>query len=526
MILRKPYAILIKNFKLIHLIISVFLCYLVYKTSAISSFFTSYIVSPIQLVDPSKVNSLTNLFLFIVPFLVIVGSSIIMVLMRFKKKPITFYFFTISISLLSIIYYTYASSILTTLEINLVDVRTLKLCQDFARTILIIQFLSAIVTIVRATGFNIRKFDFTKDLEELAIEEKDSEEFEVNVEVDSDKYKRLFRRFKRYARYIFIENKFILGIAFIIVCFVTGILIYLNITVFNKVYKVGETIHSTEFSITLMDAFTTEYDNKGIDEDNYSYIIIPFSVSRLTTNTQRLEIAKFYLSVADHIFYHDSSLNNSFADLGKGYNNENLLLTPEDRTFIFRVPTSFLKEKMYMVYNEGTTKYKYKINPTVLQKEDKVQEVHLNALLNLEDSILKKSSFKVETYEISYAFKESYTYCFATNECAPSSEYVIPTYSGRENKVLLKLTGTYEKDKDIKIEGVSTFSQFLEKFGTIEYSDAGEIHKIPTPLKFIKPSKANPKNTYYIECPSQIGVADSIWISFYIRGKQYKYIIK
>ena len=43
MILRKPYAFLIKNFKIIHLILSIRMIYVVYKMSNIANFISDYI---------------------------------------------------------------------------------------------------------------------------------------------------------------------------------------------------------------------------------------------------------------------------------------------------------------------------------------------------------------------------------------------------------------------------------------------------------------------------------------------------
>ena len=52
--------------------------------------------------------------------------------------------------------------------------------------------ISIVMYAFRATGFDIKKFDFAKDLEELDIETKDNEEFEVNLELETDKYQRKF----------------------------------------------------------------------------------------------------------------------------------------------------------------------------------------------------------------------------------------------------------------------------------------------------------------------------------------------
>ena len=96
MILRRPFALLIKYFRLIHVILSVFISYLVFKTSAMLSFITDYSVLPTNLVDPKVTKSLFPIWVYIVPAFLIIGYVVIMVLMKFKEKPITFYFTSIA----------------------------------------------------------------------------------------------------------------------------------------------------------------------------------------------------------------------------------------------------------------------------------------------------------------------------------------------------------------------------------------------------------------------------------------------
>lgn len=45
MIIRKPYAFLIRNFRLIHLLLSALLIFIAYKSTAIYNFFNSYVRS-------------------------------------------------------------------------------------------------------------------------------------------------------------------------------------------------------------------------------------------------------------------------------------------------------------------------------------------------------------------------------------------------------------------------------------------------------------------------------------------------
>ena len=59
MILRKPYAFLIRHFKLIHLILTVLLAYILYKTNKLLSFFNQYLSSGKYEVIVSKLDGWT-----------------------------------------------------------------------------------------------------------------------------------------------------------------------------------------------------------------------------------------------------------------------------------------------------------------------------------------------------------------------------------------------------------------------------------------------------------------------------------
>ena len=65
--------------------------------------------------------------------------------------------------------------------------RTVRLIRDFISISFIIQFYSAVILIIRAVGFDIKKFDFNNDLKEMEINESDREEFEVQINFDKNK---------------------------------------------------------------------------------------------------------------------------------------------------------------------------------------------------------------------------------------------------------------------------------------------------------------------------------------------------
>ena len=96
MILRKPYAFLIKYFRIIHLAMFIAIIYISLKTFNVLSFFNEYIsnnqvISTYEDISSKYVNSV----FIIAVSLVIIISSIILYLMRHKKKPTLLYLFMV-----------------------------------------------------------------------------------------------------------------------------------------------------------------------------------------------------------------------------------------------------------------------------------------------------------------------------------------------------------------------------------------------------------------------------------------------
>ena len=246
MILRKPYALLIKNFRLIHIILSLMMIYLFYKTNAILSFLGEYIGSSQIKISSDVLNSLFDpIFIVLVAF-IILFTLIIMSLMAFKKKPVKLYIYNIIVYIFSTIVYIAAFKTMEKLQFGLLDVKTLKLIQDFILTTLIFQMTTILITIVRATGFNIKSFNFEEDLEKLEIDEADNEEFEVNIDVDTDKLLRKIKKKIRYMRYIYIENMLFINILAIIFVSCFLLFIYFNTDVYSKTYSKNESFKTVD----------------------------------------------------------------------------------------------------------------------------------------------------------------------------------------------------------------------------------------------------------------------------------------
>ena len=102
MILRKPYAFLIKKFRLIHLLLSLIVGYLIYNTSDILKVYNTYISSK-QVSDVTNViGNLSRPLMYVALFVFIVSVLVVAIVLKIKNKPIFMYIINIIICLWSI----------------------------------------------------------------------------------------------------------------------------------------------------------------------------------------------------------------------------------------------------------------------------------------------------------------------------------------------------------------------------------------------------------------------------------------
>ena len=224
MIIRKPYAFLIKHFRIIHLLLSIFTLYVALKTHSIFTFFNNYAKNGYYTYNANLAGSYINLYMFMAIIFILLLTSFIYLLMRWKKKSRAFYlatigvYFAIFIGLL--VYFNLFNTILNTT----LDIRTVRAYRDISAIMYFPQYIFFIMLSIRATGFNIKKFDFKKDLEELDIAEEDQEEVEVTLGKNNYKIPRFFRRRIREIKYYAVENRFffwtIIGIISLVIIFI------------------------------------------------------------------------------------------------------------------------------------------------------------------------------------------------------------------------------------------------------------------------------------------------------------------
>ena len=279
MILRKPYKILIKNFKLIHLILTILMVYIVYRFSRIINFFDVAISSYTGVLSTNPTAALFDIYIYLAVFFIILLSIIIIFLLFMKQKSIKLYIGTIVVYLVSFIVISYAYNTIGNMEIKIVDIKILRNTRDILMMVSFAQVIEIIFYGIRAMGFDIKKFNFKEDLKEFDIVASDNEEFELNINVDVNKAQRHVNKGKRYLRYFYVENRYLFFfISSICVCFLC-LIFYLSLGVYNKKYTQTDFFSTRDFLMSINNAYITNQDYNGnVISDNKAFVVLDITL--------------------------------------------------------------------------------------------------------------------------------------------------------------------------------------------------------------------------------------------------------
>ena len=506
------------------------LCYLLYRTSVILNFLQEYINSEQIISGRDFTGELFNTWMFALPFIIILALGILFGVMIYKKKPKVFYIYNILVLIALLVIYNIGYNTIGTLEAQIIETRTLRLIRDIYTIIILFQGLGLILTFIRATGFDIKKFDFNRDLEQLDITEADAEEFEVDVNIETNLVKRDFRKAFRFAKYIYIENKFIINGVFLILFAIICFTIYMNLTIYNKTYKQGQTFSATEFNLSINNSYLTNKNYLGKQiTDNYLLIVeldIQAHYEKATLNTAKVE-----LRIDDDTYYPNNKYSSSLIDLGIVYNHSVINSDNfETQLLIYEIPKELIDKKMTIKYldsvetnNKINPKYiKVKLEPYNLDKEETTKQASLNEQVILNEILFDETSIKITNFEIQDKFKLDYKYCTKV-DCYDSVEYINPVLNTNYDKVLLKIDGEILVDEEQK--NMNNLYTIIKYFGKIKYK-IGRKTKYYSSLTRVTPKKATISNSYYIEIPKEVIEADELSFIIDARNEWLEYVIK
>lgn len=521
MVLKKPYAFLIKNFKKIHILLLLIMLFVVYKTNAVFNFFSNYVISSVGFYESTLAKTYISSFLYIACIFIILLAIVVFVLMKIKEKPTKLYFFIVLTYIFTIILFYIDSGNLRTIVFQQLSPRASRFNRDLNLMAIIPQVILTILVFVRAVGFNIKKFNFSKDIEELQIQVSDNEEFEVTIGTDSGKLGRAVRRNKRELKYFYIENKaMIIGIILTIILAFSGS-IYYKINVIDIVYNQNEVVRLNNISYKVEGLYESNLDHRGvkIGEGKHKFLILDLKTYNGNEEERKINMYNMRIVIGDNIYLPTKKEANYFKDIGVGYENFKLKGNGQDRyIFVYKVLTEDLEKDMMLRYadhvvftrTELITKYiKFNVKSEPIDEFSSFKKADLKSEVYYGLSNIKETKLTINEVD----FNDKYTY--------KNGEKTSQINELMDNMTIMKISYNYKPDP--KILGIGTFSELLEEYGTIKYYKDNKSYTLK--YKDLTPFKYK-ENDVYLSVPSEMVNASSIELIFTIRNKIYSHTLK
>lgn len=519
MILRKPYAFLIKYFQKINILLLILVSYVFYKNLKIYQFAKTYLATGIYNSSIDPISNYANTYVYLAFIFIIVISFILIYLLRHKDKPYASYVFVLVSNVTAFAFFLYTSHYFTytvTEGYNLVAIRVVR---DLLFISTLPYYPMIFILLIRSIGIDLKNFGFQEDKEFAEINESDREEVEVQVAFNKDRLIRKIKNKLRYLKYFFLEHKFSLTIVFVLILFIFGYNFYNYFYVENKVYSMNEPFDSNYYRITVKNTYLTDKDYAGniVSETGKFFIIAQVQIQNLLSSSRDFDIEKMLLFIDQDYYVPTTKYNVHFSDMGNTYENKSI--KPKETvtySLIYEVKKPDSKANFLLKYQD------------VLAKDGK--------LIGVKMKVLDISTFKTKgnfTYpeqaiipineETSMTFSfdkmditESSTYRYQS--CLPDScpiyEKTITAPSGYK---ILYLRGNFGSNT------TQEYLDFLKKYGKIRYSKDGKTYQ--SNIKFAVTGAYQGRHIY-ISIPDSIADADSISFVFTIRTYQYFYKLK
>lgn len=519
MIIRKPYAFLIKNFRKIHIFLLVICAYIYYVNMSVRSFVNDFLSLGTYDSYLEPISKYINIFTFIVLILIIAISSILVILLKHKNKPwklyiipILQYIFLFVIFLITLNFFNNYNGVLETTT-------TIRALNDLLFIASFLHYPVFLILIIRIIGVDLNKFSFKTDEEYLELDNEDREEVEISIDIDKESFKRTFRRFKRNLGYVYQEHKFIINIIFVFIFILFGVFTYRYFFIVNKVYKEGETLNANNYSIDVNNVYITDKDMTGnVITENNNFVILDVKVKN-NNGSRVIDFNKFHIVNGVNNYTHTANnYSVEFSDFGEVYTTYEMKQGEEkDFILIYRVSKDLDKNKFVLYYQEingynQTYLRKIKINVKDLSEISEKSKSVIGDNISINTGI-EKYKFTLEDYLFTDNASYRYQSC-STSGCflQTSNTTTLPGY-----KILQISFASSDLDGKDMID-------FSTKYGKISYKDNNGNEKV---ISVVNQLNVTYYGKYlYLKVPSEVETAATISFIYTVRDNKYIYELR
>ena len=523
MILKKPYAFFIRFFKLFHLIIFFMSSILLYRTSLVYNFMKEFCKDSPNVIGKDLVSPLFSWWVYLLCFIIILVNLLIIYILARKVKPYMYYVINIFLYMAVMIITVSSRNVIGNMQSMLIATKTTLAIRDFLNLARLFQTVSVIFYLIRATGFDIKKFDFVHDLQGLDISPEDSEEIEVAVDFEGNVLIRQFKSKFRNLKYYYKENKFFINIFSLLFIGVLSLFIYFSINKYNKVYSENHFFNISGYNVGVKKSAILDSDFMGNSLLSDEVLVV---VNISANGYGTLSSSKFVLIVDGMQYYPVGGYNSSVLDLGVVYSNQELKNEFSDYLFVYKVPkNSVHSDILFRCIDNIFSKRGKTIVNSIDIKLNPVNYINVDVAgydYSLGEEIsINDYKININSYDISKDFSVTYNSCVSSNECYDFREILRPSVIRNKEKVLLKIDGSLSFDGSAK-----NLFNFIHDFGSIDYVYNNNSYIEYGDFNSVISSKSSQSNVYYIEVDKEIMDASFIKLNFNFRDKKYSYILR
>ena len=525
MIIKKPYAFLIKNFRLIHGLLFILLVFLSIKAFNIYTFFNEYAVTHFYLNLNNLADHYVSFGIYIASLAAIIISLVIYYILSIKNKSNKMYLFIFLYYILLFIFFIYMHSVLFNLQSKSLDVESVRAIRDISLIVLIPQLIFMFVIFGRALGFNLKQFDFKKDLEELEIDESDNEEVELTIGSDTYKIARFFRKLLRLSKYFVLENKmFVIGVTSVLLVGIS-LAIFSKFDMYTESFDESENILASSLWFNVKESYITNADmNNLIISNNKHFVLINVDVSNKLDMNTLINRDTFRLLVDGQLLIPSFNYADKFTDIGVVFSPYEMK-AGEDKNYIvvFEIDSSNIEKEYILKIKDGGSYKDVIIKPFNLNESKDMGTFIIPNEIKLDNSLLKKTVLHIDYAELAEKFKEKYKYTIDGVE-REATYSIIPSSTDKGEVCVLKIKASLEIDDDAYMKKyIKIPADLFEQYGIIRYRYQGNY-------KSVKLKKINvdydPDNYSYLEVSKDIESANKIELIIAIRGVKYTIILK
>ncbi len=532
MIIKKPYAFLIKHFRLVHGLLFGLLLFLTLKTINIYTFFSGYVSNHTYLNQTGLASLYVTIPMFLLAILAALITFVIYYILSVKNKSDKVYLFIILDCILLFIFFIYMYNVFTGLESKSLETESVRVLRDISLLVVFPQIILLFITFSRTLGFNIKQFDFKKDLEELEIDVSDSEEVEVTFGLDTYKVMRFIRKSLRLTKYFMLENKiFVITMASLLIL---GVSIYSFSTLskYQESYEQAENLEISSLTFNVKNSYITNVDmSNNIINNSKHYVLVDIYVKNKYSSEYALTRETFSLVINNQMILPTFSVKEQFKDIGEVFAPVELkALEEKNYIIVFEIDSENI-EKDYMFKiknnnNSGLANDYYKnviIKPINLNNNKDIGNYKVPSEIKLDDSMFKNSIVKIDELSIDSKFKEKYKYSLNGKEYNGIYS-IIPSTSDKTSLDILRIKGSIKLDNSVYFSRyIKTPSDFFEYYGIIRYRYLGEYKT--TKLKKINVNYET-NNYSYLEIPKEVRYSNKADLIILIRGIKYTINLK